>query len=166
MHKPIWTTIENLRRTSLQLALAGFVVLAVIWTSQHKLSPLELVPYRLLKSFHAWCWILGLLGFGRKYLNRNSEALRYANEAVYPFYILHQTITVALGYYLASWAIHPLVKFAVVAAGTFAGCLMLYEGAIKRFGVLRLVFGLKTQAGRPARTGAEMSTIVQANSPA
>lgn len=154
LHAGIWSAIEGLRRTALLLALASFAVLAAIWSSSLKLSSMELVPYRMLRSFHAWCWILALLGFGRRYLNRNSGALRYANEAVYPFYILHQTITVALGFYLSSWVIHPALKFCVVAAGTFLFCLALYEGMIKRVAFLRLVFGLRAtvpaSAGRPS----------------
>jgi hypothetical protein len=142
-HTAIWGTIENLRRMTLKIAIISFVVLAIIWTTDYELSQLELVPYRLLKSLHAWCWILTLLGFARKYLNRNSGMLRYANEAVYPFYILHQTIIVIIGYYLAGWQVNPSVKFFIVAAGTVASCWVLYEGVIRRNALTRLVFGMR-----------------------
>lgn len=160
-HTAAWATIENLRRVTLKIALVSFLLLAVIWTSNYELSQLELVPYRLLKSLHAWCWILTLLGFARRYLNRNSGLLRYANEAVYPFYILHQTITVAIGYYLAGWEVNPLVKFLIVAAGTVAGCWILYEGVIRRNALTRLVFGMRPEKARETTLVARIDSLVE-----
>jgi glucan biosynthesis protein C len=160
-HTAVWGTIENIRHTTLKIAVASFVVLAIIWTTDYELSALELVPYRLLKSLHAWCWILTILGFGRKYLNRNSSALRYANEAVYPFYILHQTIIVVIGYYLASWQVNPNIKYLIVAAGTVAGCWMLYEWVIRRNPLTRLLFGMKPEKTRKVQPAAEVDTLVE-----
>ena len=158
-HTAIWGTIENLRRMTLKIAVISFVVLAIVWTSDYELSQLELVPYRLLKSLHAWCWILTLLGFARKYLNRNSGMLRYANEAVYPFYILHQTIIVIIGYYLAGWQVNPFVKFFIVAAGTVASCWVLYEGVIRRNALTRLLFGMRGMRGMNPGKAHETSPV-------
>lgn len=160
-HTAVWGTIENLRRLTLTIALLSFLFLAVIWMSDYELSQLELIPYRLLKSLHAWCWILALLGFARKYLNRNSAALRYSNEAVYPFYILHQTITVVLGYYLAGWQVNPFGKFLVIAAGTVAGCWILYEGVIKRNALTRLVFGMRPEKPRQTEAVVRIDALVE-----
>ena len=55
------------------------------------------------QGFNCWCWVLVCVGFGRRYLNRNSPLLQRANEAVYPFYILHQTVLIALAYYVLPW---------------------------------------------------------------
>jgi len=52
---------------------------------------------RGVQAFNCWCWILVCVGFGRRYLNRNSPLLQRANEAVFPFYILHQTVLIVLG---------------------------------------------------------------------
>jgi hypothetical protein len=41
-------------------------------------------------------WILAALGFCPARLNVNAPALRYATNAVYPFYILHQIIVMLL----------------------------------------------------------------------
>jgi hypothetical protein len=58
------------------------------------------IPYRFLVNFQIWMWILAALGFARRYLSFNHPVLRYSNEAVYPFYILHQTVIIILGYFL------------------------------------------------------------------
>lgn len=160
-HTAIWETIENLRHTTLKIAIGSFAFLAIIWTTDYEPSHMELAVYLLLKSLHAWCWILTLLGFGRKYLNRNSSILRYANEAVYPFYILHQTIIVIIGYHLASWQVDPNVKFLVVAAGTIAGCWVLYEGVIKRTVFTRLVFGMRREQPRETMPVAQVGALVE-----
>ena len=70
-------------------AIVSLVALETVWKMHLRLPS---VPYRCLSNFHAWMWILTALGFGRQYLNTNSPALRYATNAVYPSYILHQTV--------------------------------------------------------------------------
>lgn len=97
-----------------------------------------------ISSTMGMLWIFTLVGHARHSLNRDSALLRYANEAVYPFYIVHQTITVAAGYYLAGWSTYITIKFAAIASITFLGSWILLELA-KRFTLTRLVFGLKAR---------------------
>ena len=97
---------------------------------------------RGVQAFNCWCWILVCVGFGRRYLNRNSPLLQRANEAVFPFYILHQTVLIVLGYYVLQWNATNAAKFLITALGTFGFTLLLYL-VIQRFSVLRVLFGLK-----------------------
>jgi peptidoglycan/LPS O-acetylase OafA/YrhL len=69
--------------------------------------------------------------------------LAYANEAVYPFYILHQTITVGLGYALKHSPMGLLPKFLLMAAGTFLIAWVLYEFLVRRIRWIRPLFGMK-----------------------
>jgi membrane protein DedA with SNARE-associated domain len=87
-------------------------------------------------------WILFLVGYARHWFREGGPKLRYANEAVYPFYIAHQTITIAVGYYVIQqpWGVWP--KFAVVALATFAGSWLCFE-IVRRTALTRLLFGLK-----------------------
>ncbi len=55
---------------------------------------------KALRSINTMLWIFSVLGFSTVYLKLNSPLLTYANEAVYPFYILHQTVMVVLSYYV------------------------------------------------------------------
>jgi hypothetical protein len=152
-HSAIWTTIEKNRFRALGFGLAAVSILYVIWFSDYEANKFEYAIYRTLRSFNIWCWILTALGFGKRHLSRNSSFLKYANEAVYPFYILHQTITVVLGYYLIDWPAGIPLKFFVVASGTFLGCWIIYEFLIKGNNLMRLAFGIKVRKAhqQPAR---------------
>lgn len=97
-----------------------------------------------------WFPLLAVLGFGMKHLNRNTRYLAYANQAVLPFYILHQTILVCVGYFVVRWPVPDPVKYVIIAAGSFALILGLYELLVRRFNLLRFLFGMKLQpSSRP-----------------
>ncbi|MBM3235242.1 acyltransferase [Candidatus Poribacteria bacterium] len=99
--------------------------------------------FAFLRGFNSWFWLVAILGFGGKYLNFSNRVLRYANEAVLPFYVLHQTIIVTIGFYIASWNASVLVKYLIISTASFAAIMVLYNLAIKRINLLRLLFGLK-----------------------
>ena len=61
---------------------------------------------------------------------------------MFPFYILHQTVLIVLGYYVLQWNATNAAKFLITALGTFGFTLLLYL-VIQRFSVLRVLFGLK-----------------------
>ncbi len=96
-----------------------------------------------LLSLSAWCWLLVVFGLGMKHLNFTNPFLKYANEAVLPFYILHQTVIVTLGYFVVGWAIPDLLKFMTIPAFSFPLTMGLYEFGVRRFNPLRFLFGMK-----------------------
>ena len=106
-----------------------------------------------LYSLASWCWVLAMLGLGMEYLNRPHPWLRYANEAVLPFYILHQTVVLGLGYYVVRWDIPDLIKYVLILSSSFAVTMALYELLVRRSNVLRFLFGMKALP-RKALSGA------------
>ena len=92
-----------------------------------------------------WSWVMTLFGFSAVFLNRKSSAILYCNRAVYPFYILHQTVTVVLAYWLMNLNWSLLIKFSILVVGTFSICWMLYEFLIRRFILLNILMGVKPQ---------------------
>ena len=56
-----------------------------------------------------------------KHLNFTTPFLKYANEAVLPFYILHQTVIVTLGYFVVRGRSPTWLKFVIVLIGSFPG---------------------------------------------
>ena len=98
--------VQRRRREFLWLAL-GTVVLFYGIRIPHVLDGAtgyqRLWIYVLVDSYFGMAMIFTLVGWSRTLLNRDSPALRYANTAVYPFYIIHQTITVLLGYAWLGW---------------------------------------------------------------
>jgi hypothetical protein len=67
----------------------------------------------------------------------------FSNEAVLPFYILHQTVIVTLGFYFVHWNSGVYVKYLVLCVASFVTICIIYEMLVRRVNVLRVLFGLK-----------------------
>ena len=100
--------------------------------------------YSLLSFFSAWSWLLAILGFGMRLLTFDRPWLRSANEGVLPFYILHQTVLLAIGYFVVAWEIHDAAKWAIVLTSSVVVIIALYLLFIRKFEVVRFLFGMKT----------------------
>ena len=96
----------------------------------------------------AWSFLLAVWGFSMIHLNFGNRTLWLANEAVLPFYIMHQTFIILLGYFVLDWAIPDLLQYLLIAGGTFLLMAVLHFGLIRRYNVLRVLFGLTP---RPAK---------------
>jgi peptidoglycan/LPS O-acetylase OafA/YrhL len=99
----------------------------------------------VLASLLIWSSILAVLGFGMRYLTASNRWLPYANEAVLPFYILHQPVILIVGYFIIPLPLSILAKYLIIASLAFGVTLGLYEFGIRRFDPLRRVFGLKAR---------------------
>ncbi len=135
-----WLAAERQRYLLVVVGLATFCF--YYWGDDYYYTLVGGAIKRAVQGLNCWCWVLVCIGFGRRYLNRNSPLLQLANEAVYPFYILHQTVLITLAYYVLQWPATTAAKFLLIALGTFGGTLLLYS-IIWRFSVLRVLFGLK-----------------------
>jgi hypothetical protein len=152
----LWGELARLRRLSLAAAtasFAGFLFLARILPEDAEGA--QQFALLLVTYLNRWLWIVAALGFAHRYLNRPFPWLGYANEAVYPWYVLHQTITVVAGYWLSTLALGPVVEPALLLIATLGGCALLHEFVIRRNRMLRPLFGMKPLAAqgsvRPAR---------------
>ncbi|MBB4658970.1 acyltransferase family protein [Parvularcula dongshanensis] len=91
---------------------------------------------------YAWSVIVALLGFARRAVRGPSAALAYANGAVFCWYVLHQTIIVAVGYALAPMRLGAWPEAILVILATVIGCLAGYE-LLRRVPGVRIAFGIK-----------------------
>lgn len=149
----VWAELRALRWRSLGLALLCYAVYApLLLTLDAELPGWQLLAVRWLSGLHTWLWLAAVLGWGHALLNRPWPWLRYANEAVISWYVLHQSLIVALVFVLLPlhWGAGEIV---VVLFGTVTACALLHEYLIRRRPVLRWLFGLKATA-RQARTPA------------
>ncbi|MFC1512285.1 acyltransferase family protein [Candidatus Latescibacterota bacterium] len=87
--------------------------------------------------------IIALLGFGRKFLNGAPRYLNVLNEAVLPFYILHQFVIIIIGYFIVQTSLSILLKFVVISALSLCAILSLYIFTIRPFNTVRFLFGMK-----------------------
>lgn len=140
-----WEAIERLRWHALGFAVVGWVFLCV-W---HGLDNADALPpsvvlrrvWQLGFSAQIWLAIVAVLGFARRHLNRDNAARRYLTTAVFPVYILHQTVIVVAAHALQPVRLDPLLEGFVLVLVTTALCFLSYE-VIRRIGVLRPLFGL------------------------
>ena len=137
----VWKELERLRRVSLALAVA--VIATFIALRAGMKSPPSGLPMDTLRMLYLWLAVATILGHGHRYLNRPWPWLRWANESVYPWYVLHQTLIIVGVTLLAPLALGPVVEPALLVALTLLGCWLLTDGLIRRVNILRPLFGLK-----------------------
>jgi peptidoglycan/LPS O-acetylase OafA/YrhL len=139
----VWKWLSEFRRWSLVAGLTSFILLISLFNTGVILH--DSVADGLGANIFTWLWVMVFLGYGYRYLSFVNPLLIWARAASYPFYILHQTIIVVIGYYVIQCAWTPWTKYFVILLLSMSACLILYEGCVRRFAALRLVFGMKVQ---------------------
>ncbi|GAB3313512.1 hypothetical protein GCM10027299_00620 [Larkinella ripae] len=100
--------------------------------------------YHLNVTCLTWFSVLTSVAYGFRYLNVDRPILPYLTEAVYPFYILHQTAIIVLGFYvLKSEQFGIYGGFWLISLSTLLLCGTVYWFLIRPFRVTRFLFGLK-----------------------
>lgn len=94
------------------------------------------------RALLAWTAVLGLLGMAQLHLHYDGPGRRYLTEAIFPYYIAHQTIIIVVGYLLKQMAVGPTAEFIGILLATLIGCALTYEVG-RRIRFLRAVIGLK-----------------------
>ena len=144
--------IFRLRWVSLGVGLAmvaGFCILYTLTPDKESVS-LPLALAMIMRVFGGWICLLGFFGLGMQYLTTRSSWLDYANEAVLPFYILHQSIILVVAYFVLQWGIPDLLEWLLVVVISFVLIMAFYEYLVRRWNVMRFLFGMKRLSPRPA----------------
>jgi len=97
----------------------------------------------VLRAFNSMCWLIAIVGLARKHLLHDSRLLRYASEGSLAFYMLHQTVIVVIGYFIADWRMGILPKYLFLASASFVTIMVVYDLLIRRIGLVRFLFGMK-----------------------
>lgn len=137
-----WDTVDINRRIFLIVGILSFSIM-FFTVSNFDDYYIRHIIESVFKVINLWSWILALFGYAARYLNSNSKVLSYSNQAVYPFYILHQTVIIIIGYYLIDKDWQPAIKASILIAGTFGISWLLYEFLISKWRLVRPLFGLK-----------------------
>lgn len=139
-----WLRMQALRWPALAIALAAWALQlalapAVAGTIAAWLGPLA-------HSTLQWCAIVAVLGFAHRHLNRDGALRRYLTGAVFPVYILHQTLIIGLARAIAPADLAPATEAPLLVIATFALSFAGFE-LVRRLRWLRPWFGLS--AGMP-----------------
>jgi hypothetical protein len=146
-------SLERNRRFSLSAGV--IIVIAINYFRWNNIEPFEVFKdyktawqtyaFLPLYALAAWFWVFALVGYGKRYLNKSHSALNYINSAVYPFYILHQTVIVVLAFYVVKTTDEVLMKYLFIVIATFFICMITYHLFIRPFAVARFLFGAKKE---------------------
>ena len=96
-----------------------------------------------LIAFESFNFIFFMLGLGATYLNKSSPQLTYYKTAVYPVYIVHLPVQMALMTYFADVNIPLIIKVPLLLFLIIFVSLAIYH-AIKNIKLLRPLFGLRS----------------------
>jgi peptidoglycan/LPS O-acetylase OafA/YrhL len=112
------------------------------------------------EGFAPWFFLIAILGYGRRLLNRSGRVLSYLSEASYPYYILHQTLIVAIAFFVVRWDTSLGVKYVAILIGAGAATAVLYELIVKRTRITRALFGMRAKAAStPERSASQDSAL-------
>lgn len=150
----IWLRFERARWVALLLALLGYAVLAAFAVG---ITPKPLAPEAVLalQTLHRcafasmqWSALAAALGFARRHLDHDHRWRKTLTEAVFPVYLLHQTLIIVLAQLLRPLYWAPALEAPVLIVGTFVASATGYL-LVRRIHVLRPWFGI---AGGPVRS--------------
>ena len=105
------------------------------------------LSWDLIEPFVAWSCGMTALGYARQYLNRNSRFRKLANEAIYPFYLLHQPVIVVIAHVMVQWDMAIVWKVILITLSSFVVTVSAYWFLIRPFNVVRFIFGMKWLPG-------------------
>jgi fucose 4-O-acetylase-like acetyltransferase len=141
--------------------LLGMAVgLGALWLSAPQWAGAVPVAWRgeallLVRVGGEWVWILTLLGLAYRFLDRPTWLTPFGRYAM-PFYVVHQTLIVALGGLWRTWEAMPWLKSFTIAAAAAAASLVLCR-VVDRFAWARWALGMRAGGrvahGRKPATG-------------
>jgi peptidoglycan/LPS O-acetylase OafA/YrhL len=99
--------------------------------------------YQVVPTIYTWACLVFVLACGVHWLNFPTKRLPEANEAVLPFYVVHQPAIVLIAFYVVQWPEGILPKWLVITVLALALVLGLYVLVIRRTNVARWLFGMK-----------------------
>ena len=148
-----WEALQRFRWHTLGAAVLGWSALCAyygIYAADTAVPPEALrVGMRSVYGAEQWLAIAAVLGFAHRHLKRDNAARRYLTAAIFPVYILHQTVIIVVAHTLQPANLAPPVEGLLLIMTTAAACFLAYE-LIRRVRALRPLFGVGGEANVPS----------------
>ncbi|MBC7769793.1 MAG: acyltransferase family protein [Phycisphaerales bacterium] len=166
-YEPFFERCVKWRWAALAIALASWSALIVYYNAHPDgVDPPEWLraTMRGVRELDAWCAIVAAIGFAHKHLrNVDGPARRLLTQAIFPFYLVHQTIIVAAGHHLDALALPLWIEAPLLIGVTALGCWLFFDLG-RRVPLLRVWIGLPSNAG-PGRVKSNDVTAREARQP-
>lgn len=140
----LFARIEPLRWAALAVALLCWAGITLYFEAVRDVPAVPEGLRALQRVGHAtlqWSAIVAILGFARRHLNRDHRWRTALTEAVFPVYLVHQTVIILLAMALAPLAMPARMEAPLLVLLTFGASLAFWRLA-RRTGWLRPWFGL------------------------
>ena len=102
------------------------------------------IMWALLSTISTFSWVMFFLGLSQRKLSSNHRILPDLNAGILPFYILHQTVIILIGYHIISLDISILAKYTIILILSLLTTIGLYQ-VVRSCHVLRILFGMKSR---------------------
>jgi surface polysaccharide O-acyltransferase-like enzyme len=147
-HAP-WKALQSFRWHTLGGAILGWSSLCTyfgVYAAAAAVPPKVLIlVMRAVYGAQQWLAIAAMLGFAHRHWMRDNAARRYLNAAIFPVYILHQTVIIVLAHTLQPANLAPPVEGVLLVTTTTASCFLAYD-LIRRVRLLQPFFGVGREA--------------------
>ncbi|HVK79730.1 MAG TPA: acyltransferase, partial [Verrucomicrobiae bacterium] len=145
-HEPFFERCVKLRWIALTLALASWVALITYFALAPDTPPEWLrMTFRAVRELDAWCAIVACIGFAHRHLrDADGPMRRLLTQAIFPFYLVHQTIIVVTGFYLDDLQLPLWIEAPLLVGTTALGCWLFFDLG-RRVPWLRVWIGLSSK---------------------
>jgi peptidoglycan/LPS O-acetylase OafA/YrhL len=149
----VWSDMQRQRWAALAIAAGVFVVFILLRAGlgASLFSPPALTSFaRIAYGCYQWLAIVAVLGFARCNFTADGPVRRYLTDAIFPYYIVHQTAIIIIAHALQGSGLSAGAEAAIVIAGTALTCVVTYE-VVRRINWLRPLFGLRMEVRASAK---------------
>jgi len=146
-----WQYLKQFRKLNAVLFLVSTLIFYTYYLMPNEwISPYFTISQRwniwyIVCCLVGWTFVITLLGYAQIWWNKKSVLVQKLTEAIYPFYILHQTVLVVFGYYIIQLELNIPLKIALLLATSFPVIVLIYRILISPFKIMRIVFGMKSK---------------------
>jgi len=152
----VWRQMEAQRFAALGLALTcwALVIMYVALPDQAISGQTEAWRVglrniaRVVYALCQWSAIVAICGFGHRHLQVDSASRRYLTQAVFPLYIVHQTLIIVFAHYLQHAKMAPVPEGVVLVVLTVTTSFAIFE-LVRHVPVLRACFGIQAPLPLP-----------------
>ena len=141
-----WNNCERYRKINLSIAITTSIILFINYylpNALPKKAGMNTQLYFILDALQIWSIILTIIGYAKKHLTKSTPILQYLNKAVFPFFIIHQTIIVGLGYWIVQLKISIFPKYLLLSCCSSILIYTIYEYVIRRTKLTKFLYGMK-----------------------
>jgi surface polysaccharide O-acyltransferase-like enzyme len=156
-YSPFFERCARLRWLSFGIAIGawtiqGIVYFDVAWAAGTIPTALLRTAFHGMRELQGWTAIVAAIGFAHHYLrNVSGPILRLLTQAIFPFYLIHQTIIVVTAHYLDKLKLPLTIEVLLLVGSTLIGCWLFFDLG-RRVPALRVWIGLSPRIAMPNKS--------------